>query len=448
MTALAAELRPSDQGADDLDLVFGVRAGDDRAFEVLYARYQPRIALYVRGMVNDHGRAEDITQEVFLSALRRMRETQCEIAVKPWLYEIAKNACVDAFRRSRHTNEVSFDATDQLRADEHRRLADAHATPHHAVDTKLDLDNLCGAFGGLSETHHQILVMRELEGLSYRDIGDRLGMSRPVVESTLFRARRRLEEEYGELVSGKRCVRVRAIIDTGGRAPGVRDQRRLDRHISHCQPCRRHALAAGIDLETRPARPSVAARIAALLPLPALWRRPGAEEAPASMLASPGHANVAHWSANVASTVDPATIGGWGKAVLTAATVALAGMGAGAAIDERGKVREFFSHPPVLGGGEGGSAEPGARGAAGSSIAPERAASAATSARGNAAKGGRSASHAPGRPSAAGGAARPGTAGARAFPAPAAPPPTSAGCSTRPSVSALTIKRRPSASRA
>ncbi|HZH24233.1 MAG TPA: sigma-70 family RNA polymerase sigma factor, partial [Solirubrobacteraceae bacterium] len=83
----------------DHDLVSAVRRGDDRAFEQLYARYHRRIAAYVRGMVQDHGRAEDVTQEVFVSALRRMRETERSIAFKPWIYEIAKNACIDAHRR-------------------------------------------------------------------------------------------------------------------------------------------------------------------------------------------------------------------------------------------------------------------------------------------------------------------------------------------------------------
>src|ERR687894_1524531 len=84
----------------DHELVAAVRRGDDRAFERLYERYQRRIAAYVHGMVKDHGRAEDITQEVFISALRRMRETERPIAFKPWVYEIAKNACVDAYRRA------------------------------------------------------------------------------------------------------------------------------------------------------------------------------------------------------------------------------------------------------------------------------------------------------------------------------------------------------------
>jgi DNA-directed RNA polymerase specialized sigma24 family protein len=66
-------------------LVSRIRRGDDRAFEELYAHYQKRITAYVRGMVRDHQRAEDLTQEIFLSALRRMRDTERPIAVRPWL---------------------------------------------------------------------------------------------------------------------------------------------------------------------------------------------------------------------------------------------------------------------------------------------------------------------------------------------------------------------------
>src|SRR3982751_4891156 len=106
----------------DERLVAGVRRGDDRAFEQLYSRYQRRISAYVYGMVKDHGRAEDITQDVFISALRRMRETDRAIAFKPWIYEIAKNACIDNFRRSRRAEEVSYDAEDGLAPSDHSRL--------------------------------------------------------------------------------------------------------------------------------------------------------------------------------------------------------------------------------------------------------------------------------------------------------------------------------------
>ena len=211
------------EGSADADLVAAVREGDDRAFEQLYSRYQRRIAAYVFGMVKDYGRAEDITQEVFISALRRMRETERPIAFKPWIYEIAKNACIDQFRRSRRAEEVSFDAGEGLGGADQRRLVASEPTPDAAVDAKQQLDHLCGAFGGLSDSHHEILVLREFEGLSYREIGERMGLSRPGVESTLFRARKRLGEEYDELVSGQRCVRIQSIIVSAESAtPGAR----------------------------------------------------------------------------------------------------------------------------------------------------------------------------------------------------------------------------------
>ena len=347
MSAVAT--RPAAQSTDDLGLVAAVRAGDDRAFELLYTRYQRRIAAYVRGMVRDEGRAEDIVQEVFMSALRRMRETDREIDFKPWIYEIAKNACIDAFRRARNTHEVSYDAEDALAPADLGRLAAPGSASDAVVDAKLTLDDLCGAFNGLSQTHHDILVMREFEGLSYREIGERLGMSRAAVESTLFRARRRIGEEYEEIVSGKRCVRVRGIVDMpAGHAVGVRDQRRMARHVSHCQPCRRYALMAGADLAARPA--SIAAKVGALLPWPAFLRRRGDAEEAGSQLLGTHLTPVVHWSSKVVTVLDPATVSGWSKAAVTAAGVAIAGLGAGAAISERENLKSFLGSAPALAG--------------------------------------------------------------------------------------------------
>lgn len=203
---------------DDHALVAEVRRGSDEAFEALYDRYLRRITAYVKGMVYDHGRAEDVSQEIFMSALRRMRETERPIAFKPWIYEIARNACIDQHRRSKRTEVVSFDADQGLGSSDHLHLVAAEPTPDAAVDTKQQLDHLCGAFGGLTPSH-EILVLRELEGMSYREIGDRMSLSRPAVESTLFRARRRLTEEYQDLASGRRCERVQAII--GAAAEGM-----------------------------------------------------------------------------------------------------------------------------------------------------------------------------------------------------------------------------------
>jgi len=266
-------------------------------------------------MVHDHGRAEDITQDVFISALRRMRATDAHIAFKPWIYEIAKNACIDAFRRSKRAEEISYDVEDGA---ERLHLTSNGPTPDAAVDTRMSLDHLRGAFGGLSEAHHQILVMRELEGLSYRQIGEKLGMSRPSVESTLFRARRRLSEEYEELVSGERCRLIQTIITgaTGGHV-GTRDERKMARHVSYCQPCRRAALVAGFDLETLTPKRTVREKIAALLPLPTFLKRfiAGSGADHSGLLASAAHYG------------EPAS-GGWMKLAAAASAVLLAGLGA------------------------------------------------------------------------------------------------------------------------
>ena len=212
------------------------------------------------------------------------------------------------------------------------------------LDTKLAIDDLCGAFGGLSQTHHDILVMREFDGLSYREIGDRLDMSRAAVESTLFRARRRLGEEYGEIASGERCLRVRDIVDAREeRAVGLRDRRRVARHLSHCQPCRRYAHLAGVDLGKVRAPGSAVARVAAMLPLPVFMRR-RVHADDARQLLGAGHGMpVLHLSPSVVTAVDPATVSGWSKAVVTAATVAVAGLGAGAAVKSPQVLNEVVS---------------------------------------------------------------------------------------------------------
>src|SRR5258708_372122 len=100
---MAVALRANHQphAGDEGEWVAAVRRGDDRAFELLYSRYRARIGAYIQGMIGDPGRAEDIGQEVFISALRRLRATEQPVLLKPWLYEIAKNACIDEFRRAR-----------------------------------------------------------------------------------------------------------------------------------------------------------------------------------------------------------------------------------------------------------------------------------------------------------------------------------------------------------
>ncbi len=328
MSALrAAQPAPT---CSEHELISAVRHGDDRAFEELYARYRPRIGSYVLGMVGDHQRAEDIAQEVFIAALRRLRATERPIAFKPWIYEIAKNACIDEFRRARRTREVPLESDGEeappMRLVSHG--ADA------AVEHKQRLDDLRGAFHGLSDSHHRIIVMRELEGRSYSQIGERLGMSKPVVESTLFRARRKLSEEYDELVTGRRCEQVQTVIGAEGERPlrslGIKERRLLARHLAHCQPCRRHARMAGVD-ESFFKTPSIAAKIAALLPIPWLrFRRGHGGGQPVPSTGGHRSAAAVQSLGNAAAYVDPSgPAAGLGRAAAAAAAIVVAGAGGG-----------------------------------------------------------------------------------------------------------------------
>jgi RNA polymerase sigma factor (sigma-70 family) len=305
------------------ELIDAARCGDDRAFEELYARYRERIGMFIRSRLRDHARAEDVAQEVFISALRRLRGSDQTVVFKPWIYEIAKNACIDEYRRSQRSREVSLDADAELSNGQGALLSIA-PTPPAAMESKQKLDDLRGAFGGLSKGHHQLLVMREFEGLTYDEIGHRTGMSRQMVESALFRARRKLGVEYEELASGRRCLQVQTAIEAGKltsrRSLGVRERRQLARHLAHCQPCRVKARVAGVDDSF--VRSGVGAKIAALLPFPALrwWPFGRAARAAARTGSHPG-LQVA------AGALEPGTSTLLGGAAVAITALAIAGPG-------------------------------------------------------------------------------------------------------------------------
>jgi RNA polymerase sigma factor (sigma-70 family) len=300
--------------AADAELVAAVRAGDDSAFEELYRRYQPRIARFVCGMLHDAARCEDVAQEAFLSALRRMRETDAEINFKPWIYQIARNAAIDSYRRNSHAVEVSMDADEGLRASDRTRLVGLEGSPDAALITKERLDHLQGAFDELSDVHTSVLVMRELEGMSYREIGERLDLTRPAVESALFRARRRLESEYSELSEGRRCE---AMAGTIARiAQGIQrgsEEQRLARHARRCHSCRRRARELGI--EPLSALGALRKKVAALLPLPWLLRRSNGDGGGMTGFFGAG-ANAAPLAERAAALVAVAALAGAGGAAL------------------------------------------------------------------------------------------------------------------------------------
>ena len=186
------------------------------------------------------------------------------------------------------------------------RLVAVGSAPDERVAAKEQISDLWGAFGDLSESHHRILIMRELEGLSYSEIGDRLGMSRAAVESTLFRARRRLTEEYDEHSTGRRCGRIQGIIAAAAAGQlTARDRRRMSRHLGSCERCRRDASSAGIEL---PARRSLGERLGGLLPFPVALRlrMRRADGISVGRAVEPhGMGTLAQWSLSLGTAAEP-----------------------------------------------------------------------------------------------------------------------------------------------
>lgn len=133
-----------------------------------------------------------MAQEAFASALRRLRDTDAPIMFRPWIHRITTNAAIDALRRSSRVEELSIDADVELPPADRRRLVRPGSEPHAALAAKERLEELRAALRELPEHHCRIIVLRELEGLTYREIGERMCLSKPAVESLLLRARRGL----------------------------------------------------------------------------------------------------------------------------------------------------------------------------------------------------------------------------------------------------------------
>ena len=259
-------------------------------------------------MVKDHGRAEDVTQEVFVSALRRMRATERPIAFKPWIYEIARNACIDAYRRGapRRGGLLRRRRQAEPRRPRPPRRRRARSRPRRSPPSRSST-TCCGAFGGLSDAHHEILVLRELEGLSYAAIGERHG----------HEPRGRREHALPRPQAARRGVRRARVRRALPARPGDH-RRRRERQAG--RPRRAPA---------RPPRrplPAVPAPRAAGRPRGPGAPRPSAGGSP-RWLPLPGFLRFGGWGTQrVAELLEP----GWGKVAAGAAALLLAGGGRGA----------------------------------------------------------------------------------------------------------------------
>lgn len=174
----------------DRAVVEDARAGDGGAFEALVLRYQARIVNYASAMVHDAGAAEDVAQETFVRAWRGLGRFRGESAFKTWLYRIATNVArthLDRRGRQARIGDRSLDdETEPLQAGD---------VPSPAPDAETSLvrrEEIDRALAELPDELRVALVLRDVEGLDYKEIAGVTGAPIGTVESRIFRARRRL----------------------------------------------------------------------------------------------------------------------------------------------------------------------------------------------------------------------------------------------------------------
>lgn len=158
----------------------------------LFAAYQPRIRGYVLGMVRDPAEADDLTQEVFLRAHRKLPSLQDPDAALPWLYRIATNVCYDRFRqRSRRPRLDPRAVNDAAPAGGIPATGDGATLDRVIVRSQM---SACvrGYLEDLSDGYRQVILLHDLQGLTNREIAEMLGVSVDTVKVRLHRARRRL----------------------------------------------------------------------------------------------------------------------------------------------------------------------------------------------------------------------------------------------------------------
>jgi RNA polymerase sigma factor (sigma-70 family) len=209
----------------DERLVSLTRRGNEAAFETLIARYRVRLLAFCRHMVGSTEDAEDILQEVFVSAYRAMLADDRELNVRPWLYRIARNRSLNHLRRPRPTGMDSMDVFE----------GGAAVATADRVHDKLDLEDLVEDVKKLPETQRTALMLREMGDLSYDQIAEAMDTSIPSVKSLLVRARVSL----AEAAESRRlsCDEVR--MELGAVAEGLQKlSSPARRHVADCDRCR------------------------------------------------------------------------------------------------------------------------------------------------------------------------------------------------------------------
>ena len=172
------------------ELVQRARQGDEDCFAALVEQNQGRIYNLALRMVGNPDDAAELCQEAFLNAWKGLGRFQGESSFATWVYRLATNVCIDFLRREKRRKNLSM--TISLDDEEEARQAevpDERFTPQGELEKRELREAIQRGLASLSEEHRRVLVLRELEGLSYAEIGALLGLEEGTVKSRIARAR-------------------------------------------------------------------------------------------------------------------------------------------------------------------------------------------------------------------------------------------------------------------
>jgi RNA polymerase sigma-70 factor (ECF subfamily) len=192
---------PGGTPPDDPDaaMVAAVLDGDPEAYRVLVERYERRIYHVVYGMVRSPEDAKDLAQDAFIKAFQNLHRFRLESKFYTWLCRIAMNVAIDHLRKQKHRRHSEFD--DSRGGSEGAQVVRLHSAkddPAANVARSQLTKTIMDAVETLPDDQKQVLILRELEDMPYKEIAEVLGIPEGTVMSRLYYARRRLQEMLSE----------------------------------------------------------------------------------------------------------------------------------------------------------------------------------------------------------------------------------------------------------
>ena len=195
--------RPAELTAQEALFVSRLQANEDAAYDELVRTYSASIYHVAYRMLGDSAEASDVVQEIFLKIFRNIGGFKGEAALKTWVFKIALSEVLNRLRwwKRRHRfATVSLDEQPNGAATS-ESVADAGPTPEEILQSKERGTAIQQALRRLSSEHRSIIVLRDIEGFSYNEIADVLGVSMGTVKSRLARARADLKKSLMRYLS-------------------------------------------------------------------------------------------------------------------------------------------------------------------------------------------------------------------------------------------------------